>query len=156
MMKMPLFGDGCFWTSLIDGFHVCIFELLQSWVHSMAAIGFNNQPLSAGYALWPLDGLWFSCYHYNFFFLSCLKFGSICSLSHNSFYSSLTCKNVQQPELCSYLDCTFFDVDKICVTLILKKLLQRFDCFLQFIIPLPVNNHNNLLVKHQDIWTHSM
>lgn len=53
----------------------------------------------------------------------------------------------EQPELCSYLDCTLFDADKVCVTLILKKLLQSFDCFLEFIIPLPVNN---VLGKHLD------
>ena len=43
-----------------------------------------------------------------------------------------------------YLDCTLFDVDKVCITLFLEKLLQCYDSFLQLIIPLPANIDNNV------------
>ena len=54
--------------------------------------------------------------------------------SNNSDGSILLCNN--------YLDCTLFDVDKVCITLSLKKLLQCCESFLQLIIPLPANIDN--------------
>ena len=42
-----------------------------------------------------------------------------------------------------YLDCTLFNVIKVCITLFLKKFLQSYDSFLQLVIPLPANIDNN-------------